>query len=693
MPTIQYTAQLDFTDNGTFETGWRIKQGDFGDCEIVFRVVNNGVNMYDALVTPEIVFRRADGASVISNMTPNDGTYKYTFVGNELAVPGPTLVDVKYTDSEGRISTASCRFTVVEDTIGYDPTGAHTYDNPVSELVETATAAAETAIDSSFKAEGFAVGEQGGVPVEEGSPYYHNNSKYFSEESASHAEESSGFADDAEAEALVSEGWANGEQNGEPVEQGSPYYHNNSKYWSQQSNPTRFSNLSDVNFGTLEDDEIPVYDATSQKWKNEVGVSTDLKSNTTGQFNTRTGGILNSCVVNIEPKQSGSGTPSPDNVRPITGHSSVEVLNCGFNLWDEEWENGSYDGSGNKGNNGVTTYLRSKNLIPCEPNKNYYIKAISENTKVLYYDFNGQFIQRNDVTANATFTSINNAYYMKFWVYDSTPNSYLEYNNNICINVSDTSRDGTYEKFTGNESCIVNLGQTVYGGSVDVVSGVLIIDGYGVEYDGSNDENWSVSLNRYMIALNPRAVQNNDTVNILSCNKYVGYSTNSLFPRREESGFSGVGSTDALIVIDNVQSTTADLTRFKADLANNPLKVVYKLATPIIIQLTPTQIETLIGQNTVTTPLDGQSLDSLTYREVLAWDDVERAINVKLDLSSVAPIEYTDKASQSYNQKQLFIKDNKLCQALASISSGASFTENTNFKYTTLAEIIEPLIP
>ena len=184
MPTIQYTAQLDFTDNGTFETGWRIKQGDFGDCEIVFRVVNNGVNMYDALVTPEIVFRRADGASVISNMTPNDGTYKYTFVGNELAVPGLTLVDVKYTDSEGRISTASCRFTVVEDTLGYDPTGAHTYDNPVSELVEQATAASEVAIDSSYKAEGFAVGEQGGVPVGPDSPYYHNNAKYYGQELA-----------------------------------------------------------------------------------------------------------------------------------------------------------------------------------------------------------------------------------------------------------------------------------------------------------------------------------------------------------------------------------------------------------------------------------------------------------------------------------------------------------------------------
>ena len=174
MPNIQYTAQLDFTDNGTFETGWRIKQGDSNESDIVIRVINNGVNMYDANVRPTIAFKRADGKSVVGEMIPNDGTYAYTIVGNEIAVPGPTLLDVKYVDSEGRISTASCRFQVVEDTIGYDPTGASTYNNPVSELVAQAT-------EDSLIAEGFAVGQQRGQDVPESSPYYHNNAKYYSE--------------------------------------------------------------------------------------------------------------------------------------------------------------------------------------------------------------------------------------------------------------------------------------------------------------------------------------------------------------------------------------------------------------------------------------------------------------------------------------------------------------------------------
>ena len=73
----------------------------------------------------------------------------------------------------------------------------------------------------------------------------------------------------------------------------------------------------------------------------------------------------------------------------------------------------------------------------------------------------------------------------------------------------------------------------------------------------------------------------------------------------------------------------------------------------------------------------------------MAWNDVD---NAKLDLTSVAPIEKSNTASKAYTAKQLFIKDNRLCQALTAISSGATFTENTNFKYTTLANIIEPLL-
>ena len=45
-------------------------------------------------------------------------------------------------------------------------------------------------------------------------------------------------------------------------------------------------------------------------------------------------------VLGIEPVQSGTGNPSPDNVRPISGWTGLNVYRMGVNVWDEEWEVG-----------------------------------------------------------------------------------------------------------------------------------------------------------------------------------------------------------------------------------------------------------------------------------------------------------------------------------------------------------------
>lgn len=39
--------------------------------------------------------------------------------------------------------------------------------------------------------------------------------------------------------------------------------------------------------------------------------------------------------VRIEPVQEGSGDPSPDNIRPITGRDAVSMTRCGKNLFDQ----------------------------------------------------------------------------------------------------------------------------------------------------------------------------------------------------------------------------------------------------------------------------------------------------------------------------------------------------------------------
>jgi len=209
---VEYTIKLDLSDNGYFDTGIRVKQGDYGDTRFVIFVVNNGESAFDREITPQIAFKRPDGRTVVSDLAIGDNAYSYTFVGNELQIAGPIIMDVKLEDDQGRISTASCKFTCVEDTIGYDPTGAKTYNNPVSEIAKEASINSENA-------EAWAVGKRDGVDV--------------------------GPEDET--------------------------YHNNAKYWSEKSGSSRLVSMDDVDINSPQDKQALVYDALTGKWINGQG--------------------------------------------------------------------------------------------------------------------------------------------------------------------------------------------------------------------------------------------------------------------------------------------------------------------------------------------------------------------------------------------------------------------------------------
>lgn len=60
-------------------------------------------------------------------------------------------------------------------------------------------------------------------------------------------------------------------------------------------------------------------------------------------FITKKAQIAKSTKVTLSPIQAGSGDPSPTNIRPISGRSSVEIKGCGKNLLDEnKWDVGHY---------------------------------------------------------------------------------------------------------------------------------------------------------------------------------------------------------------------------------------------------------------------------------------------------------------------------------------------------------------
>lgn len=91
---------------------------------------------------------------------------------------------------------------------------------------------------------------------------------------------------------------------------------------------------------------------------------------------------LKSLVANFLPIQS-SGTPSPDNVLPITGWTGVNVSHTGKNLFDktgavkyERYLSGTE-------NSWIYSDDSSSVAIPAEPNKTYYIYTIGMQPPIL----------------------------------------------------------------------------------------------------------------------------------------------------------------------------------------------------------------------------------------------------------------------------------------------------------------------
>ncbi len=118
--------------------------------------------------------------------------------------------------------------------------------------------------EAALKSEGYAIGKQNGSDVSPSSPYYHNNSKYYSQQASESATSS-------ENDALVSEGYATGKQNGQDVPESSPYYHNNAKYYSDLTDPTALRNMSDVDVEGVQNGQILKWNALTEKWENSSG--------------------------------------------------------------------------------------------------------------------------------------------------------------------------------------------------------------------------------------------------------------------------------------------------------------------------------------------------------------------------------------------------------------------------------------
>ena len=174
-----YHVQVSMNQQAEVKTGFTFKQGDFG-FDIAIEVMD-----FDATgTTPQIVFRKANGAVESTDVTVAGNIYTYTIKGNELDTPGIGVCDIKLKNSTTqRISTASFQFEVIADTLDGLNEHSNSYSDTIGQIWETLQ-------DFSEDSEAWAVGTKNGVPVDTSEEQHANNAKWYADKADSDAQTS-----------------------------------------------------------------------------------------------------------------------------------------------------------------------------------------------------------------------------------------------------------------------------------------------------------------------------------------------------------------------------------------------------------------------------------------------------------------------------------------------------------------------
>lgn len=330
-------------------------------------------------------------------------------------------------------------------------------------------------------------------------------------------------------------------------------------------------------------------------------------------FHCPTNAEIRSLKVHFSPKQLGEGTPSPENVREIVGWDGVVVHNddvvgipnvgqtieyefgvlgknkCPAATGTEIGQNWEYD-----------QYNHYINISGLQPNCQYTLQCTI--TKVLTAGSQNRFylVSRNGssfinlaqsevpVTASITRYSnddgtiriqLNNTFSL-----DTERAPYLT---NIQIELGSTAT--TYEPYDPKH--------TVYGGWVDLISGEVceewVIDNLSTlswvaRYTGDTNKTLSASLTNSYSALEVNSPCVCEQYNVIN---YVNGAGALSSPDDKENGVYWYRNTG--------YTTVKTIYIVTGNNSNPSGQIAYKLITPNTYHLTPTALQTFLGQNNV----------------------------------------------------------------------------------------------
>lgn len=252
----------------------------------------------------------------------------------------------------------------------------------------------------------------------------------------------------------------------------------------------------------------------------------------------------------------------------------------GFNLWDEEWEQGGYSTTtGEK--TAISATIRTKNPIKVIPNSTYYFRTPAT-IRLFWYDSGDNFISPSATVTNGTATAPANAQYLCFHY------GAYSYANDITVNLSNPLLNGQY--FPHREFYYPIQSGELRGVPKLDANNNLTFDGDWQEPDGTKTRRvkeinvtqftgaWGATTNGYGVYL---TVSDKDQSaakrgSVISNRFTASGEAYTNMPLYSVGGASGAGTTVSFILPSSITS----LAEANTWLTNNPTTLIYLLATP-----------------------------------------------------------------------------------------------------------------
>lgn len=320
----------------------------------------------------------------------------------------------------------------------------------------------------------------------------------------------------------------------------------------------------------------------------------------------------------LEAGSSATSFAPYSNICPISGWTGCNVWRTGKNLLPNlkyEVSNTSIALGQNQTTSVKTIYLKPGTYTLSVSTNNatvglYYRKSVTGNTN---YNMNA--------SGNVGRITVTEADYFSFWAYKSDG---LSIDDVLSFQLELGLTATAYEPYSGTTLSIdwTSSAGTVYGGTLDVTTGVL-------------------------------------TVTDAQIASYNGETLPSTWISDRDAYASGTTPTTGA-------------------------QVVYKLATPITYQLTPQEVTTLLGMNAIWADTGDCTLTYRA--DTKAYIDNAIAESQQATRSLIAGIETTTTATKNYSIGDLLIVGDALYKVTSAIANGGTITPGTNVTATTVAE-------